>query len=105
MRVAYAPRGLRTVVADAPQVIVSHSATVYLAVIESPGSEGMWELFDAASLDECWMINRVTCVPAGSPQNARGGLLLPLWGTPMRFGLALGSVPRGGSAIFKATPA
>jgi len=51
------------------------------------------------------MINRVTCVPAGSPQNARGGLLLPLWGTPMRFGLALGSVPRGGSAIFKATPA
>jgi len=105
MRVAYAPRGLRTIIADAPQVIVSHSATVYLAIIQTPGCEGMWELFDAASLDECWIMNRVACIPASSPQNARGRLLLPLWGMPVRFGLTLGSIPRGGSAIFKATSA
>jgi len=105
MRVAYAPHGLRTIIADAPQVIISHSATVYLAVIQTPGTEGMWELFDAPSLEDCWIMNRIACIPAESPQNARGRLLLPLWGTTMRFGLALGSLPRGGSAIFKAMSA
>ena len=103
MRVAYAPAGLRTVVADEPQVIVSRPAIVYLAVIQAPGREGLWQLYDAASLDDCWITSRIACIPAGSPQNVRGGLLLPVWSMSVRYGLTLGSVPAGGSAIFKAS--
>jgi len=51
---------------DSPQVIVSRAATVCLARVERPGTQGAWELFDADSFEECWDVRRILYVPAGT---------------------------------------
>ena len=96
-----ATAGRRSIVANGPGVVISRPATIILAIIEAPGTEGVWELFDAATFDECWMMNRLVHLAGSDPRNAKGGLLLPSWGAVIRSGLTLRSVPRGGSAIFK----
>jgi hypothetical protein len=95
------PPSRTSFVANGPGVILSCSGTIFLAIIEAPGTEGVWELFDAATFDECWMINRLVHLAGSDPRNAKGGLLLPSWGAVVRSGLTLRSVPRGGSAMFK----
>ena len=90
----------REIVVDSPTVIACGSATVYLARIENPGTEGAWELFDAGSFEDCWNIRRLLYVPAGSPGSGPGNFLLPPWGTPVGQGLTLRSLPLGAQAVF-----
>jgi len=99
--VGYAPDDHKAIVANGPRVVISRSATISLAIIEAPGTEGVWELFDAANFDECWMMNRLILLAGSDPRNAKGGLLLPSWATVVRSGLTLRSLPLGASAIFK----
>jgi len=101
VRIGNAPYGRVPVVAKRPRVVISRPATIFLALIEAPGTEGAWELFGAATFDECWMMNRLIHIPGSDPRNAKGALLLPAWGTVVRSGLTLRSLPRGGSARFR----
>jgi hypothetical protein len=89
------------VVVDAPRVIASGCATVYLARIENPGTEGAWELFDAGSFEDCWDVRRLLYLRLGSPGSGQGNLLLPPWGTMFGQGLTLRSLPLGAHAVFE----
>ena len=104
MRIGNAPYGRVSVVVKRPRVVISRPARIFYDIPcphRSARDRGAWELFDAATFDEYWMMNRLIHIPGGDPRNAKGALLLPTWGTVVRSGLTLRSLPRGGSASFR----